>query len=158
MGGIFSLSPFSTPQHFTLSLVWSHSYSAFKCCHVSPPPVASGAPNITNPVIDALPKSNGSYDKKRGEANRRQKRKCQLKPSQPIPLQIRPSIRQKHLQRATNVQTILDTEMLPAASTAFVANERPSGKKVYKLEELIGRMQRFHSSRFHGTASECSFL
>ena len=43
------------------------------------------------------------------------------------------------LQKATNVQTILDTETLPAASTAFVANEGPSRKKVYKLEELIGK-------------------
>ena len=133
MGGVFSLSPFSTP-------------STSRCPSPGLPvpapssaaPVASGAPNIANPVIDALPKSNGSCDKKRGHANRRKKRKSQPKPSRPIPLRIRPSIRKKHLQGATNVQTILDTETLPAASTAFVANEGPSGKKVYKLEELIG--------------------
>jgi len=73
-------------------------------------------------------------------------RKCCQKPGQLPAGQVRPSFRMKHVDAALNVETDLKTETLPVISAAFVAKKGPSGKRVYKVEELIGRMQRSHSN------------
>lgn len=96
--------------------------------------------HVPDPVEKTPPHGNKSYDKKRGHSNQKKKRKSQQasKPGQlPLPA-IRPSTQAKYLYAAASVGTTLRTETLSAASTGFVANGGPSGKKIYKVEELIG--------------------
>jgi hypothetical protein len=80
-------------------------------------------------------------NKKHGHGNRKKKRRSQqlVKPGEPTPPQIRPSIQKKYIQRAVGIRTALEADKLPAASTAFVANHGLSGKKTYRLEELVGK-------------------
>ncbi|KIM34754.1 hypothetical protein M413DRAFT_48431, partial [Hebeloma cylindrosporum] len=89
----------------------------------------------------SLPEGEKLRDKKQSHANRRKKRRSQqaAKPGQPALPQIRPSIQKKYMHKAMGIQTGLETEKLPAASTAYVANHGLSGKKVYRLEELVGK-------------------
>jgi hypothetical protein len=95
------------------------------------------------PVLEAasLPGGDKRRAKKRGHENRKKKRQSQqlAKPGQPTPPEIRPSIRRKYIQQAVGIPTPLEAEKLPAASGAFVATKGLGRKKVYKLEELVGK-------------------
>lgn len=79
-------------------------------------------------------------DKKRSHANRRKKRRSQqlAKPGQSQATEVRPSIMRKYIQPAVGIPTQLSTETLPAASGAFVANRGGGGKKLYRLEDVVG--------------------
>ena len=93
------------------------------------------------PKADLLPGGDKLRDKKRSHVNRRKKRRSQqlAKPGELTPPEIRPSIKKKYIQRAVGIPTPLEAEKLPAASGAFVANRGLGRKKVYKLEELVGK-------------------
>lgn len=129
--GPFGLSPSSTP-------------STSRSPSPAPTPLntfASPAPNVAMPEADLLPGGDKLRDKKRSHANRRKKRRSQqlAKPGELTPPEIRPSIKRKYIQQAIGIPTPLEAEKLPAASGAFVANRGLGRKKVYKLEELVGK-------------------
>jgi len=132
-GGVFSISPLS-------SLNSSRSPSPEAIPLAIPCAMTPSVSNVPEPMEKTPLHGNKSYDKKRGHSNRKKKRKSQQasKPGQlPLPT-IQPSTQAKYLYAAALVGTILRTETLPAASTGFVANGGSSGKKSYKVEELIG--------------------
>jgi hypothetical protein len=120
---------------------------------ISPVTLASTLRNAADPIDKTLLQMSKPHDKRRGHANRKKKRTSQQtsKPGQ-LP-RIRPSIQAKYLHGAPAIQTNLKTETLPVASTAFVANEGSSGKRIYTAEELIGKNAKtpFKLVRWNGT-------
>jgi hypothetical protein len=57
---------------------------------------------------------------------------------------IRPATVKKHVAHADPVSTALNASDLPAASTGYTAVlEKTHGKKVYRLEELVGEGSKF---------------
>jgi hypothetical protein len=102
---------------------------------------APPAPNASMPKADSLSGGDKLRDKKRGHANRRNRRRSQqlAKPGQLTPPEIRPSIARKYIQQAVGIPTPLEADKFPAASGAFVATRGLGRKKVYKLEELVGK-------------------
>lgn len=132
-GGSFGISPPSTPgtsRSPSPGLKAPNTFASPSAC----------APDAPIPEADSLPGGDKQRAKKCGHANRRKKRSQQLaKPGQPTPPKIRPSIRRKYICEAVGIQTSLEASKLPAASRVFVASRGVGGRKVYKLEELVGK-------------------
>lgn len=137
--GLFSLSPLSSPGSSRSPspepVVQNPSY-------VTTLPSASTNPlPVNHPVSHEKYDTDKAHNRKRGHTNRKKKRTARkmLKPGQLPGAQARASFKMKYVDVALSIHTSLKTEDLPAAANGFVANEGASGKRVYKVEELIGK-------------------